>query len=155
MRSSLCLRRAVTVAAVGLVAVPLLAGCATVATITQSQMDEQAEWSENALPFRDTEGFEGAAFGRLDASKDYVSNGVGLGSVPPGDYLVHVVCRGEGPVEFHVTSIDADTDLASTALDCGASTSIEVTTTTEGLFIVADAEGPADWAAAVVRSAVP
>ena len=41
---------------------------------------------------------EGAASGRLEASTDYVSSVVGLGSVPPGDYLVHAVCRGEGPV---------------------------------------------------------
>lgn len=149
MRSPLRLRQAVTVAAVGLVAVPLLAGCAAGATIIQSQMDEQVEWSENALPFGDTEGFEGAASGRLDASTDDVGSGVGLGSVPPGDYLVHVVCRGESPVEFHITSIDAETGLASTSLDCGASTSIEATTTTAGLFIVADAEGPAVWAAYV------
>ena len=143
----------VLVPAVILLALPVLAGCTDDSGYTQQQMDDRREWAEAVLPFMAAEGFEGAASGTLAAADENAGNRVGLGSVPPGDYLVYFACSGDDPVDLRVTSTGGP-DLASTTLDCDGSTSVEVTTTTEGLVVDAEGEGPADWAVAVVRSAV-
>lgn len=150
MRSPLYLRR-LAVVALAAVVLTVLAGCTADSGDTQRLMDERLRWSEAALPLKGTEGFEGAASGTLEASAEYIGGAVGLGSVPPGDHLVHLACRGEDPVEFNITST-GNSELAVTTLDCGGSTAVEVTTTTEGLVVAAVGEGPADWAIAVVRS---
>lgn len=150
MRSPLYLRRLVVVV-VAAVVPTVLAGCSADSSDTQRLMDGRLAWSEAALPLTGAEGFEGAASGTLDASAEYIGGAVGLGSVSPGDHVVHLACRGEDPVEFRVTST-GNSELAATTLDCGGSTVVEVTTTTEGLVVTAEGEGPADWAVAVVRS---
>jgi hypothetical protein len=132
-------------------ALSVLTACTSNSADTRQRMDERLAWAEAALPFTTKAGFEGAVWGALDASTDYASPASGLGSVPPGDHIVHVACRGDGPVEFRVSGTD-NTDLAVTSLDCGVSAALEVTNSAEGLVFTAAGESPADWAVAVMRS---